>query len=142
MTLILRNILVPVSSISSENALRTAVAERLGVATKDLRNLEIRKRSIDARKKSEIKYVMQVTVDVDGEDSIVRKLGSEAAYYSEKAPYQPMDGLTVPRGKIDLPPVIIGSGPAGTFAALVLAEAGIPSIVIDRESRSKNDCER
>ena len=87
----------------------------------------IYKKSIDARKKQDIKVVCSVGVDVDEELSPER-LASVGAVKIENARVVPELG----NEKLSARPLVVGMGPAGLFCALVLAENGYKPIVLER----------
>ena len=91
------------------------------------------KRSVDARKQKEIRWVSSVRLTVQGdEEALVRrlteKLGANRVRFWKE---QPLCFATGTR-QAEHPPVIAGFGPAGMFAALVLAEHGYRPIVLER----------
>jgi len=97
------------------------------------------KKSIDARKKPELYLVYTVYVSVDNENGIVKKAKNAAISLAKEKHYQmPMPG----EQEIQYPPLIIGAGPAGLFAAFLLVEAGFKPILIERgkavEERKKD----
>ncbi len=118
-------------------AITTAVAKRLKLAESDIKNLLVFKRSYDARKKnSEIKFVYIVDVELDNsggkesEAEVLERLhddrhikASPDTHYYPKA-QAPAD--------LTERPVVIGFGPCGLFAALILAQMGFKPIVLER----------
>lgn len=111
------------------NQLRFHAAKLLRIEHSKVRKLIIVKRSIDARKKPDIKVVYTVDVTVDGnEEKILKRSGCK------KASIAPVYRMLLPA--VDEPPakrpVVIGFGPAGMFAALTLALAGCRPIVVER----------
>ena len=103
-------------------ALRVAVLARLGIADADLRALTIFRRAPDARQRRAIKLTYTVDVDV-----------ADAARFPSLRPtpdatYRP---VTQARGAF-VRPVVIGAGPCGIFAALILAEMGFRPIILER----------
>ncbi|WP_417520771.1 NAD(P)/FAD-dependent oxidoreductase [Marinobacter sp.] len=114
-----------------ESALRAAILERLGIIDADLVDFTVFKRSYDARKKNtEIKFVYIVDLSARNEDAIlahfekdqhIRQAPDTAYYPVAKAP----TGLTER-------PIVIGFGPCGLFAALILAQMGFRPIVLER----------
>ena len=104
-------------------------ARMLKVANSKVRGLTIVRRSIDARKKPDIRVMYTVDVRVDGNESkILRQSGCKKASLAKIERYKP------PRTDLepDLRPVVVGFGPAGMFAALVLAMSGLKPIVLER----------
>lgn len=132
MTIRLKDIEVPVTDAASDQRVRAAAAERLGVQAEDLLAFAIRKKSLDARRKSRIVYHYQVDVELADEEQVLARNQSVAELAPEEPALDPMAGLKRDGYRFRHPPVIIGSGPAGTFASLVLAQAGQPSIIIER----------
>ena len=102
-------------------ALRAGAARALGVKEKDITDLIILRRSIDARR--EVKYVYSVAV----------ALARGVRPRKKAAPYAP-ERYTLPPAAAshEPPPVVVGAGPAGLFAALVLAKCGRPPILLER----------
>lgn len=97
------------------------------------------KKSIDARKKPELFLVYTVQVSCDNENGIVKKAKNSSVCIVKPKFY------TIPNTgeqELTVPPLIIGAGPAGLFAAFVLAEAGVTPILIERgksvEERQKD----
>ena len=87
------------------------------------------KKSFDARRKGEIKQVCSVLVEADTplclRDEVLRQIGARP--FSQEVP-EPVSGSEV----LCAPPLVVGMGPAGLFAALLLAEQGYRPTLIDR----------
>lgn len=101
-----------------------SAAERAGIKLSDVQSFHLHKCAIDARKKSHVHYVCAADFEVKDENKY--KNLKNAAIVSEKAYVFPKSAPLKKR------PVIIGSGPAGLFAALFLAENGHRPIVFER----------
>ena len=90
------------------------------------------KKSVDARKKDDIKLVYSIAARFDESQRIdLSKMSKKSKYrFSELKD----EGLSVTIGheKLIAPPLVVGMGPAGLFAALILAEKGYCPIIIDR----------
>lgn len=101
----------------------------LRIPEADLLDFHIVKKSIDARKKEDIKYIYVLAAKVKKENQILRKLKNPNVCVYERKHYS-----FTPTGtkKLKHPPVIIGMGPAGLFCALELAKAGMKPIVFER----------
>ncbi|HMO47262.1 MAG TPA: hypothetical protein PKB14_14670 [Rubrivivax sp.] len=121
----------------AEGALRAAVLARLGLADAQLRELTVFRRAWDARKKSAV--VLSYTVDcrlADGVDEaalLARLAGDRHVRPAPDTRYHfvghaPADYRASHRPR----PVVVGFGPCGIFAALVLAQMGLAPIVLER----------
>ncbi len=108
--------------------IKDLVLKKLKIKEKDLEKYYIFKESIDARKRGRIDFVYTVDVKVKNEESILSK-GVKDVIKLKETRY-----LDVKMGKETLKsrPVIIGSGPAGLFASLVLAQRGYNPLMIER----------
>ncbi len=111
-----------------EPALKEAVVARLGIPATELRSLTVFRRGYDARKKSAIQLVYTVDVDLADEPSVLAKR------LPKVGPSPDMDYKFVARAPAGLTsrPVVIGFGPCGLFAALILAQAGFRPLIIER----------
>lgn len=100
---------------------------------------KIVKKSLDARKKPDLFLVYSCQVQCNKEAQLVKKAKNNSISLIKPKTYQlPACGEET----LDHPPLIIGAGPAGLFAAFVLAEAGFHPILIERgksvEERQKD----
>ena len=128
---------LPVTHTQEE--LEQKIRKTLKIGKHDLQEIELLRRSIDARKKSELKYVYQLDVKVKDENAVLRKAKNNQIVKAEKKPYVfPKSGEQTLVHR----PVIIGSGPAGLFCAYVLAKHGYRPLVLERgesaEQRKKS----
>ena len=104
-------------------------AQLLRVSNSTIRKVKIVRRSIDARKKPDVKYNYTIDVQVSGnEEKILRNSRCKKASIAPWTSYKvnPLKNPDISR------PVVVGFGPAGMFAALVLAMAGARPIVLER----------
>ena len=113
-------------------------AQLLKVSNSKIRQVKIVRRSVDARKKPDVKIIYTIEVAVDGnEGKILRNSGCKRASIAKANYYKP------PKQKLESEkrPVVIGFGPAGMFAALILSMAGLKPIVLERgeDAQSRHD---
>lgn len=90
---------------------------------------QIRKRSIDARKKNEVYYVYTIDVTLKKEQQVLKKVDNKNIMLTNEEIYQ----IPVPGNRpLAHPPVVAGCGPAGLFCGLILAEAGYRPLILER----------
>ena len=99
---------------------------RLGISDSSLRSVKLSKKSVDARRKNDVHFIISLDISAKGEVALLKRLKNASPV--KKYVY------TIPRVNVDKRPVIVGFGPAGMFASLVLASAGARPIVIERGS--------
>ena len=109
------------------NQLLFEAARVLKISASKIRKLSLVRRSVDARKKPDVKIIYTVDVAIDGsEQKILKQSGCKRAAIAQKTYYKVPSAVSKQR------PVVVGFGPAGMFAALVLAMAGLRPIVLER----------
>jgi len=111
-------------------ALPSAVAERLCIPETAIRKFTVFKRSHDARKKNALLFIYTVDLEIDDEAAVL-------AHFSDDPRVNPSPDTSyhfVAQAPKDLKqrPVVVGFGPAGIFAALVLAQMGFKPLVLER----------
>ena len=132
-----RQIKIDVREDSKEN-LKNKLLKKLRTEEKHLIDFKIIKKSIDARDKNSVYYVYEVNASLDSEDIILNLRLNDVEKTIEEKYQAPV------KGSIELlkRPVIVGSGPAGLFCALILAENGYKPLIIERgekvEERTKS----
>ncbi|RMS28673.1 hypothetical protein ALP51_04789 [Pseudomonas savastanoi] len=114
-----------------EEDLRVALLQRLGIDGSELLDFTLFKRSYDARKKSsELCFIYTIDFQVSDEQALLRKLGDDrhvgpAPDVSYKVVGHAPEGLTER-------PIVVGFGPCGIFAGLLLAQMGFKPIILER----------
>ena len=108
--------------------LRGRTARVLGVRPGALGELEIVRQSIDARNKRDVHYVYTVEVSMPDEAALLRTAPKGRVTLVERTPY----AFPAVTRRSATPPVVVGMGPAGLFAALFLARNGLPCVILER----------
>ncbi|MDO9107968.1 MAG: FAD-binding protein [Coriobacteriia bacterium] len=132
----LRNLELPLAAgtPAGEHLMHGAAAKRLGVKEAHIASVRLLKRSVDARRKSNVHFVATLGVTLhkgspEAEDAVVRRaLGDDVSIFAPVSPPDIARLGTPPRPR----PIVVGTGPAGLFAALTLARAGAQPLVLER----------
>lgn len=110
------DVFIPLSA--SDDSLEAVVSRRMGVSPRELGQLRVLKRSLDARKAHSVGHRLRVEVFSKGEDAPSRNVELVERNWP----------TSIPRPRV----IIVGSGPGGAWAALRLAQAGLPSTILER----------
>ena len=125
------------TTATERNAVRRAVLRRLHVAPDDVVGIELRRRSIDARKKSAVHLTYTIHAQMRGgstaERTLLAKLGRRHEDRNVRVviPSAPCPPARVAR-EVGTRPVVVGAGCAGLFCALALASAGLEPLLVER----------
>jgi len=115
----------------TEETLTLKAAKILKCNVKDIKQIFIVKKSIDARKKPEVFYTYTIDIELNGinDEKVINKINSVNVVKSVENNYViPNQGVEILKNR----PIIIGSGPSGLFTALILAENGYNPILLER----------
>ncbi|GAA0078232.1 NAD(P)/FAD-dependent oxidoreductase [Clostridium sp. CTA-5] len=118
--------------------LKDKICKKLKISKEDIKEFNIIKESLDARKKNEIKFNYCVDIKCNKEKKILSNIKDKDVKFQKDS-----IKLELKRGdkKLNNRPVIVGFGPAGIFAALTLARNGYKPIIFERgedvDNRSK-----
>ena len=124
----LRQIKITLNS-NVKTELPKKIAKKLHIPLSDIKNIIIHKQSIDARDKKNILICYEVDVEVKNDQILLAKNKSQDIFLTPDEKYIfPFHG----KEKLNGPIVVVGSGPAGLFAAYILAIEGYKPIVIER----------
>lgn len=112
----------------SEEDLKRAIQRQLKLAV-PITEYKITKKSIDARKKMDLKYIYTIQISISNEKNVVRSAHNPNVSLVSASTYHfPIKGTQTLHNR----PVIIGTGPAGLFCGLMLAKAGYAPILLER----------
>ena len=114
----------------SEDALRGAIVAKLQISDEKLKSFTIFKRSYDARRKSAIVFVYIVDVETAKDAELLKKFESDP-HVSETPDSTYKIVARAPEG-LKVRPVVIGTGPCGLFAGLMLARMGFRPVILER----------
>ena len=111
-------------------ALRTAILQRLGIQDDELLAISIFKRSVDARKKHAMLLIYALDLEVKNEAALLKRFRHDRQLMPKPdTNYRFVAQASEPLASR---PVVVGFGPCGIFAALVLAQMGFKPIVLER----------
>jgi uncharacterized protein len=113
------------------DAMPAAICARLGIEPEDLRSFTIYRRGNDARRRTAILLVYTVDVELADEAAVLERFTGD----KDVRPTPDMEYRFVaraPEGWSGLRPVVVGAGPCGLFAGLILAQMGFRPIILDR----------
>ena len=118
----------------SEEELHVAAAERLSVNLEDILRCEVFRRAVDARKRSAIQLTYTLDAEVKDEQEVLT--GNEKLKQNGRIAISPDTTyrfVTHANGESIQRPVVIGTGPCGLFAGLLLAQMGFKPIILEQE---------
>src|SRR3569623_2013030 len=114
-----------------DEALPAAICQRLRITPRELIKHVVARRAFDARDKSDIQLVYSVDVNVKDENAVLTRCRKDRRV--QRTPDTRYRFLgKAPEGRTGLRPVVIGTGPCGQFAGLILAQMGYRPIILDR----------
>ncbi len=114
------------------DALRPAILERLGIPSTDLVQFTVYRRGIDARKPHAVLFVYAIDVEVRDEAAVLARLKDRGRVgLSPDTSYRFVARATASAAE-QARPIVIGMGPAGLFAGLILAQSGFRPLILER----------
>jgi len=114
----------------TETDLQQAILHKLHLKPEDLRGYEIYKRSPDARNKAAIVLVYIVDVETPQETQLLKRFKKDP--HVSKTPDMSYHPVATAPSKVSERPIVIGMGPAGLFAGLLLAQMGFCPLILER----------
>ena len=118
----------------ADDELRAAVLARLGVSDAALNGFTVFRRAYDARRKAAVQLIYTVDCEVEGAAAVLaRHAGDLHVRVAPDTAYKPVAHAPADfKTSGHMRPVVVGFGPCGLFAALVLAQMGLAPIVLER----------
>ncbi|MEP6896904.1 MAG: NAD(P)/FAD-dependent oxidoreductase [Rhodanobacter sp.] len=114
----------------AEQALTTAILHKLGIAAEALLNYRVAKRSHDARKRGAITLIYSLDVSTTQDEALLARFSGDP--HVTATPLVDYRFVATAPSSLPLRPVVIGTGPCGLFAGLILAQMGFRPIILDR----------
>jgi uncharacterized protein len=114
-----------------DEALPAAICKRLRITPRDLVRFVVARRGHDARDKANILLVYSVDVNVKNEAAVLQRFRKDRNVLPTPDPRYHLVAKA-PEGGTSMRPVVIGAGPCGLFAGLILAQMGFRPIILDR----------
>jgi len=112
-----------------EAAIRAAAAKRLGIPANGLRGCSVFRRAVDARKPA-VSFTYTLDVEVADEAALLARLGADRRV--SRTPDMRYRFVARAPDRIATRPVVIGTGPCGYFAGLLLAQMGFRPVILER----------
>ncbi|MEW5943596.1 MAG: NAD(P)/FAD-dependent oxidoreductase [Pseudomonadota bacterium] len=113
-----------------ESALKAAILARLGIAAGELLGYSIARRGYDARKRDAIFLIYNLDVELKNEAAALARLHGDR--HVSPPPDTTYRFVAQAPGRLISRPVVIGTGPCGLFAGLILAQMGFRPIILER----------
>ena len=114
----------------TDDQLRAAIVERLGIADNDLLRFTVYRRAVDARKRSAIHLIYTLDIVVSDESALLEKHNKNK--FLKESPDTGYRFVARAPERLTARPVVIGAGPCGLFAGLLLAQMGLRPIILER----------
>ena len=113
-----------------ENAINAAILQKLEIKPEQLHSVAVFKRGFDARKKTDIQLIYTLDIDVDNEAALLKKFAKDQ--HVKPSPDTSYKFVATAPDTLTERPIVIGLGPCGLFAGLLLAQMGFKPIILER----------
>lgn len=115
---------ITISLNADEKDIKKAIAGKLQISTDKIKDFRLVKKSLDARHKKDICYIISVDCEIANGVNLIKNNDIEE--------YIKPTGYVLPKVSNKQRPIVVGSGPAGMMAGLALSEAGLKPIILER----------
>ena len=113
-----------------ESAINAAILAKLNIKPEQLHSVHVFKRGFDARKKSDIQLIYTLDIEVDNEATLLKKFDKDQ--HVKPSPDTSYKFVATAPATLTERPIVIGLGPCGLFAGLLLAQMGFKPIILER----------
>ncbi|MEO3879355.1 NAD(P)/FAD-dependent oxidoreductase [Rheinheimera fenheensis] len=113
-----------------ESAINAAILAKLAIKAEQLHSVNVFKRGIDARKKTDIQLIYTLDIEVDNEAQLLKSFAKDP--HVKPAPDTGYKFVAQAPANLTERPIVIGLGPCGLFAGLLLAQMGFKPILLER----------
>ena len=128
---------VKVKLNSSDELIRKSIANKLKINVNEIISFKINKQSIDARDKENVHYICEYDAELKNEEKVLKYKSNDILLTPDEKYIFNVTG----NKELKYRPVIVGSGPAGLYAAYMLAKHGYRPLVIERGEQVENRVE-
>lgn len=129
---------IKLSIKEDRTALKKEILNKLNIKEESLISYKLVKQSIDARKKNDISFVYTVDAELEDEQKVLKGIINKSITITPDRSYEyPKKGSK----NANIRPIIVGTGPAGLFAGLILAQMGYKPILLERGKKVKERAE-